>query len=61
MIILIQMRFQFLESIYRQSMNGLIMVTKLNANIITLMILECGGYVKRWRETWSANFSFHMA
>lgn len=44
------MGFQFLESIYRQSMNGLIRVTKLNANIITL-ISEGGGYLKRWRET----------
>lgn len=54
MIILIQMGFQFLESIYRQSTNGLIMVTKLNANIKTLMILEGG------EKHGSANFSFYM-
>lgn len=46
------MGFQFLESIDRQSMNDLIVATKLNANIITLMILGGEGYVKRWKETW---------
>lgn len=52
MIILIQMGFQFLDSIQRESMNDFIMIAKLNANI-TWMILGGGGSAKRWKEIWA--------